>query len=72
MECRIRDGFFKIYLFEFFASDDLMSSAHFEAKLAYEKGIVIFSWGLIIMVLAVRYFEVCCWRSGDRLEVSLD
>ena len=72
MDGRIRDGFFKIYLFEFFASDDLMSSAHFESKLAYEKGIVIFSWGLIIMVLAVRYFEVCCWRSGDRFEVGLD
>ena len=72
MDGRIRDGFFKIYLFEFFASDDLISSAHFEAKLAYEKGIVIFSWGLIIMVLAVRYFEVCCWRSGDRFEVSSD
>ena len=53
MDGRIRDGFFKIYLFVFFASDDLMSSAHFEAKLAYEKGVVIFSRGLIIVVLVV-------------------
>ena len=46
MEGRIRDGFFKIYLSEFFTSDDLMSSDHFEAKLAYERGIVIFFMGL--------------------------
>ena len=46
MDGRIRDGFFKIYLFVFFASDDLMSSDHSEARLAYERGIVIFSLGL--------------------------
>ena len=57
MDGRIRDGFFKIYLCECFTSDDLVSSAHFEAKLAYERGIVIFPWGLIIMVLVVRYLR---------------
>ena len=72
MEGRIRDGFFKIYLFVFFASDDLMSSAHFEAKLAYEKGIVIFSTGLDNRGTCGLMFEVWCWRSGDLFEVGLD
>ena len=72
MEGQIRDGFFKIYLFEFFASDDLMSSAHFESKLAYEKGIVIYSMGLDNHGTCGPIFEVWCWWSGDRFKVSLD